>query len=182
MENLELYKEYIETAEKNLSYHNDVADETALKYFRLALNLQPDDSELKKTVSTLDRILNHKNYTYPFDKNETLEFAKVFVDCFNVKGFERLYEIVSDNFVFIGKYFGRTKKGFIDSIYSERKSWQGMTTKVGIYSNDEIQIPCVILNDFGVLFLDIDNGKIIRVFERKISETIEKNELTEWND
>ncbi len=182
MDKVELYKEYIETAEKNLSYHNEVADKTALKYFNLALDLQPDNSELKKTVSTLDRILNHTNYTYPFDKNETLEFAKLFVDCCNVKGFERLYDIISDDFVFIGKYFGKTKKGFIDSIYSERKSWQGMTTKVGIYSNDDKKIPCVILNDFGLLFFDLDNGKLIRAFEQKIGETAEKRKLTEWNE
>lgn len=182
MEKLELYKEYIETAEKNLSYHNEIADETALKYFRLALDLQPDDFELIKTVSTLDKILNHKNYSYPFDTNETLEFAKLFVDCCNVKGFERLYEIISDDFVCISKTFGRTKKAFIDSIYYERKSWKGMTTKIGLYSNNDKQIPCVILNDFGVLLFDLDNGKLIRAFEHKIGETIEKSKLSEWNE
>jgi hypothetical protein len=182
MDKLELYKEYIETAEKNLSYHNDVADETALKYFRLALDLQQDNNELKKTVSNLDKILNHKNYTYPFDINETLKFAKLFVDCCNVKGFDRLYDIISDDFVFIGKYYGRTKKGFIDSIYSERKSWQGMTAKVGFYSCDDKKTPCVILNDFGVLFFDLENKKIIRAFEQKIGQTIEKSKLTEWNN
>ncbi len=181
MSDQKLYEEYIETAEKNLSFHNDIADEIALKYFKLALDLRPDENELKNTVATLDRIINHKNYTYPFDQSESLEFVKLFVDCCNVKGFERLYDFLSDSFVCIGKYFGKTKKSFIDSIYAERKSWKGMTTKVGIYSNQDKQIPCVILNDFGALFFDIENGKIVRAFENKIGETIDKSKLTEWN-
>ncbi|TAF77404.1 MAG: hypothetical protein EAZ53_02710 [Bacteroidetes bacterium] len=176
------FNEYIETAEKNLSYHNDLADETALKYFKIALELRPNENELKNTVATLDKIINHKNYSYAFDDRVTFEFAKLFVDCCNVKGFERLYEIISDDFVFIGKYFGRTKKGFIDSIYIERKSWQGLMTKIGKYTFDNRQIPCIILNDYGVLFLDIDKGKIVRAFDKKIGETIDKNTLTEWNE
>ncbi len=176
------YEEYIDLAEKNLSYHNDLADETALNYYRLAYELRPTDNELKQTIATLDKIVNHRNYNYPIDDNETLDFAKLFVDCCNVKGFERLYNIIADDFVCISKYFGRTKKSFIDSIYIERKSWQGMTTKVGKYLRDDRQIPCIILNDHGVLFLNIYDKKIVRIFEKKIGEGIDKEKLIEWND
>lgn len=176
------FNDYVQIAEKNLSYHNDGADETALKYFRLALEIKPEHKETQKTFSILDKIVNHKNYKYPIDDILTLETCKVFVECCNVKGFERLYDIISDDFICISRYFGRTKKAFIDTIYFERKSWQGLITKVGVYAIDDKKRPCVILNDFGVLFFDLEDSKIIRAFEYKIGETIEKNKLTEWKE
>lgn len=181
MENLELFKEYIETAKKNLSYKNDSADEVALKYYKMALDIKPIDEEVRKNYETLDKIVNYKNYNYPLDYKNTLDLAKLFVDCCNVKEFERLYTIISDDFVCISKYFGRTKKSFIDSIYFERKSWKGMTTKVGKYFNGDRQIPCIILNDHVVLFLNIDNNKIVRIFEKKIGEEVEKTKISEWH-
>ena len=48
MENLEQFKEYIETAEKNLSFSNDNADEVALKYYKMALEINPTDTEVKQ--------------------------------------------------------------------------------------------------------------------------------------
>lgn len=176
------FNDYVQIAEKNLSYHNDSADETALKYFRMALEIKPEHKETQKTFSLLEKIVNYKNYKYSVDDNLTLEMCKIFVDCCNVKGFERLYDIISDDFICVSRYFGRTKKAFIDSIYFERKSWQGLITKVGTYAIDDKKSPCVILNDFGVLFFDLENSKIIRAFEKKIGETIDKNKLTEWKE
>ena len=45
MENLEQFKEYIEIAEKNLSFSNDNADEVALKYYKMALDILPATSK-----------------------------------------------------------------------------------------------------------------------------------------
>jgi len=174
------FNDYVRIAEKNLSYHNDIADETALKYFKRALAIKPKHNDTQNKFSMLDKIVNYKKYKYPFEYNLTLEKCKLFVECCNIKGFERLFDIISDDFICISRYFGRSKKAFIDSIYFERKSWQGLITKIGIYSSDENNIPCVILNDFGVLFFDIENGKIVRAIEKKIGETIDKNKLTEW--
>lgn len=182
MGNLELFQKYIAIAQKNLSYKNDSADEVALKYFKMALDLKPSDEEVRTNYEKLDKIVNYKNYNYPFDDKNALCLAKLFVDCCNVKEFERLYTIISDDFVCISKYFGRTKKSFIDSIYFERKSWQGMTTKVGKYLNGDRQIPCIILNNHCVLFFNIDKNKIVRVFEKKIGVEIEKAKLSEWHD
>lgn len=176
------FNDYVQIAEKNLSYHNDLADETALKYFKMALEVKPDDIEIKKTFTTLDKIVNHKNHVYVSSDESKLDFCKIFVECCNVKGFERLYDLISDDFVCTSKYFGRTKKAFIDSIYFERKSWQGLTTKIGIYTKDDKKTPCVMLNDFGVLLFDLENDKLVRAFEHKIGETIDKSKLTEWND
>jgi hypothetical protein len=173
------FKDCIQTAEQNLSYG---ADEIALKYFKMALEIKSFDNETNHTYNTLDKIVNHNNYKYPIDDRKTLELCKIFIDCCNVKGFERLYDLISDDFVCISKYFGRTKKAFIDSIYFERKSWQGLTTKIGLYSNDEKKTPCVILNDFGILLFDIESEKIVRAIENKIGETIDKNKVTEWEE
>jgi hypothetical protein len=182
MNDQKLYDEYVEIADKNISFHNDHADETALKYFKLALELRPNDTELKNTILTLDKIVNYKNYNYTFDNKVTIELSNLFVECCNVKGFERLYDIISDEFVFIGKYFGRTKNSFIESIYSERKSWNGMIVKLGKYDSDNKQIPCIILNDYGVLFLDVENGKIVRAFEKKIGKIIDRSKLEQINE
>lgn len=126
MEKLEQFKEYIETAEKNLSFSNDNADEVALKYYKMALEINPTDTEVKQQYETLDKIVNHKNYKYSINEEQTIELMKIFVDCCNVKEFERLYKIISDEFVCISRYFGRTKKSFIDSVYFERKSMMGL--------------------------------------------------------
>lgn len=120
MENIELFKEYIETAEKNLSYGNDTADEVALKYFKMALDINPTNTEINKKFETLNKIVNHKNYKYPIDDKKTIELMKVFVDCCNVKEFEKLYKIIDDDFICVTRNVGRTKDSFIDSIYFER--------------------------------------------------------------
>ena len=110
MENLEQFKEYIEIAEKNLSFSNDNADEVALKYYKMALDINPTDTAVRQQYETLDKIVNHKNYKYSINDEQTIELMKIFVDCCNVKEFERLYNIISDDFVCISRYFGRTKK------------------------------------------------------------------------
>jgi hypothetical protein len=177
MDNLELFKEYLETAEKNLSYSNDSADEVALKYFKMALEINPTDNEVKQQYETLDKIVNHKNYKYSVNDEQIIELMKIFVDSCNVKEFERLYKIISDDFVCISRYFGRTKKAFIDSVYFERKSMMGLWTEIFKYENKDRQIPCVKLNDYGVLFFNIENDKIIRVFEYRIDEKLDRNKL-----
>jgi hypothetical protein len=177
MGNLELFKEYLETAEKNLSYSNDSADEVALKYFKMALEINPTDNEVKQQYETLDKIVNHKNYKYSVNDEQIIELMKIFVDSCNVKEFERLYKIISDDFVCISRYFGRTKKAFIDSVYFERKSMMGLWTEIFKYENKDRQIPCVKLNDYGVLFFNIENDKIIRVFEYRIDEKLDRNKL-----
>jgi len=182
MDNLELFKEYIELAEKNLSYSNDSADEVALKYLKMALEINPTDTKVKQQYETLDKIVNHKNYKYSISDEQTIELMKIFVDSCNVKEFERLYKIISDDFVCISRYFGRTKRAFIDSVYFERKSMMGLWTEVFQYENKERQIPCVKLNDYGVLFFNIENDKIIRVFEYKIDEKLDRNKLTKWKN
>lgn len=55
MEKLEQFKEYIETAEKNLSFSNDNADEVALKYYKMALEINPTDTEVKQQYETLEK-------------------------------------------------------------------------------------------------------------------------------
>ena len=45
------YNELIEDAEKNLSYNNDIAYETALKFFKQASELKPDNIELIKKIN-----------------------------------------------------------------------------------------------------------------------------------
>ncbi len=170
MENLELFTDYIKTAERNLSYSNDSADEVALKYYKLALAINPAVIEVKKQYEILDKIVNHKNYKYSIDDELTIELIKIFVDCCNGKEFERLYKVISDEFVCIGRYFGRTKKTFIESISFERKSMMGLWTEIFQYENNERPIPCVKLNNYGVLFFNIENEKIIRAFDYKIDE------------
>jgi hypothetical protein len=182
MENQELFKEYLETAEKNLGYANDSADEVALKYYKMALDINPNDTETKKKFQILDKIVNHKNYKYPIDDQKTVELIKVFVDCCNVKEFERLYKVIADDFVCISRYFGRTKQGFIDSVYYERKSMMGLRTEENIYQTKDREVPCVKLNDFGVLFFNIENDKIVRVFEYKIGEQIDREKLMKMNN
>ncbi len=182
MSNLDLFREYVEIAEKNLSYKTDVADETALKYYRMALEIDPDDPRANIQYIILDKLVNHKNYTYPIDDQKTIELIKVFVDCCNVKEFDRLYNIISDDFVCISRYFGRTKKEFIESIYSERKSMFGMFTEVFQYENKSRKIPCVFLNSYGVLFFNIENNLILRAFEYKIDEKIDRKKLTKLNE
>ena len=182
MENLEQFKEYIEIAEKNLSFSNDNADEVALKYYKMALDINPTDTAVRQQYETLDKIVNHKNYKYSINDEQTIELMKIFVDCCNVKEFERLYNIISDDFVRISRYFGRTKKAFIDSVYFERKSMMGLWTEIFQYENEDRQIPCVKLNDFGVLFFNIENDKIIRAFEYKIDNYLDRQKLTKWKE
>jgi hypothetical protein len=182
MENLELFKEYLETAEKNLSFSNDSADEVALKYYKMALEINPTDTAVKRQCDTLDKIVNHKNYKYLINDEQTIELMKIFVDSCNEKEFERLYKIISDDFVCISRYFGRTKKTFIDSVYFERKSMIGLWIEIFQYKNNDRQIPCIKLNDFGVLFFNIENEKIIRAFEYKIEGNINRDKLTKWKE
>jgi len=182
MGNKELFKEYIEMAEKNIGYANDSADEVALKYLKMALEIDPTNTIAKQQYEILDKIVNHKNYKYSINDEQTIELMKIFVDSCNVKEFERLYKIISDDFVCISRYFGRTKKAFIDSVYFERKSMMGLWTEVFQYENKDRQIPCVKLNDYGVLFFNIENDKIIRVFEYKIDEKLDRNKLTKWKN
>ena len=182
MGNKELFKEYIEIAEKNLGYANDSADEVAIKYLKMALDLNPTDTVTKKKYETLDKIVNHKNYKYPIDDQKTIELMKVFVDCCNVKEFERLYKIIDDNFVCVTRNMGRTKESFIEGIYFERKSMMGLWTEIFQYENKERKIPCIKLNDYSVLFFNIENDKIIRAFKYKIDEYIDREKLTKWKE
>lgn len=182
MDNLEQFKEYIDTAEKNLSFSNDSADEVALKYYKMALEINPTDAEVRQLYETLDKIVNHKNYKYSLDDEQTIELMKIFVDSCNVKEFERLHKILSDEFVCISRYFGRTKKAFIDSVYFERKSMMGLRTEIFQYKTNDRKIPCVKLNDFGVLFFNIENDKIIRAFEYKIDDKLDRNKLVRWTE
>lgn len=175
-------QDLIESAEKNLSYKNDSADEIALRDFKRAYELKPDNEELKRQIFLLDRIVNYKDYNYPINDKETKDFVKLFVECCNVKGFERLYDIVSEDFVCISRYFGRTKQGFIDSVYYERKSIMGLWTESNIYQSKDREVPCVKLNDFGVLFFNIENDKIVRAFEYKIGEQIDRDKLKKMNN
>lgn len=176
------FNEYIETADKNLSYGNDSADEVALKYYKMALEINPTDTEVRQLYQTLDKIVNHKNYKYSINDEQTIELMKIFVDCCNVKEFERLHKIISDDFVCISRYFGRTKKAFIDSVYFERKSLMGLWTEIFQYENNDRKIPCIKLNDFGVLFFNIENDKIIRAFEYKIDDKLDRNKLVRWTE
>lgn len=182
MEKLEQLKEYILTAEKNLSFLNDNADEVALRYYKMALEINPTDPEVKQQYETLEKIVNFKNYNYSINDEQTIELMKIFVDCCNVKEFERLYKIISDDFVCISRYFGRTKKSFIDSVYFERKSMMGLCTEICQYENKDRQVPCIKLNDFGVLFFNIENNKIIRTFEYKIDEKLDRKKLAKWTE
>jgi len=180
MGDIELFREYIETAEKNLGYANDSADEVALKYYKMALDIKPNDNETKNKFEILDKIVNHKNYKYAIDDQKTIELIKVFVDCCNVKEFERLYKIITDDFVCISRNLGRTKESFINSIYYERKSLMGLMTEVFQYENNDRKIPCIKLNDFGILFLNTENEKIIRAFEYKIDNFLDRQKITKW--
>jgi hypothetical protein len=65
----------------------------------MALDINPTDTEVKQQYETLDKIVNHKNYKYSINDEKTIELMKSFVDCCNVKEFERLYKIISDDFV-----------------------------------------------------------------------------------
>jgi hypothetical protein len=133
-------------------------------------------------MKPLTKIVNYKNYNYPINDQQTIELMKIFVDSCNVKEFERLYKIISDDFVCISRYFGRTKKAFIDSVYFERKSLMGLWTEISQYENKDRLIPCVNLNNFGVLFFNIENDKIVRAFEYKIDEKIDKDKLMKWKE
>jgi len=172
----------IESAEKNLSYKNDSADKIALRDFKRAYELSPEHKDLKRQIDLLDKIVNYKDYNYPINDRETESFVKLFVECCNVKGFERLYDVVSEDFVCISRYFGRTKQGFIDSVYYERKSMIGLWTECNIYQTKDREVPCVKLNDFGVLFFNIENDKIVRAFEYKIGEQIDRDKLKKMNN
>ena len=182
MENLEQFKEYIETAEKNLSFSNDNSDKVAMMYYKMALEINPTDNEVQQKYKTLDKIVNHKNYKYSINDEQTIELMKIFIDCCNEKEFEKLYKIISDDFVCISRYLGRTKKSFIDSVYFERKSMMGLRTEIFKYENNDRQIPCVKLNDFGVLFFNIENDKLIRAFEYKIDDKLDRNKLVRWEE
>ena len=182
MENKELFIEYIEIAKKNLGYANDSADEVALKYLKMALDLYPTDTETKKKFDKLDKIVNHKNYIYPIDDKKTIELMKVFVDSCNAKEFERLYNIIDDDFVCVTRNMGRTKEIFIESIYFERKSMMGLRTEIFQYENKERKIPCIKLNDYCVLFFNIENNNIIRAFKYKIDDYIDREKLTKWEE
>jgi hypothetical protein len=171
------FNDLMKLVEENLSYRNDSTDKAALSNLKKALKLKPDDIEIKHQINLLDRIVNYKNYTYPINDKKTEKFVKFFVECCNEKGFERLYDIISEDFVCISRYFGRTKQGFIDSIYLERKSMMGLWTTPNLYETKEREIPCVNLNNFGILFFNIDSDKIIRAFEYKIGEQIDKTRL-----
>lgn len=182
MENLEKYKEYIETAEKNLGYSNDSADEVALKYYKMALEINPTDTDVKKQYETLDKIVNHKNYQYPINDEQSIELMRVFVDSCNVKEFERLYKILADDFVCISRYFGRTKKAFIDGVYFERKSMMSLRMELFQYETKNMLNFCIKLNDFEVLFFNTENDKIIRAFEYKIDSNLDRKKLTKWTE
>lgn len=175
-------RDLIESAEKNLSYKNDSADEIALRDYKRAFELEPANTDLKRQIYLLDKIVNYKDYNYPINDKGTELFVNLFVECCNEKGFERLYDIVSDDFVCISRYFGRTKQGFIDSVYYERKSMMGLWTESNIYQIKDREVPCVKLNDFGVLFFNIKNDKIVRAFEYKIGEQIDREKLKKMNN
>lgn len=175
-------RDLIESAEENLSYKNDSADEIALRDFKRAYELKPESKDLKKQIDLLDKIVNYKDYNYPINDKGTELFVNLFVECCNEKGFERLYDIVSDDFLCISRYFGRTKQGFIDSVYYERKSMMGLWTESNIYPIKDREVPCVKLNDFGVLFFNIENDKIVRAFEYKIGEQIDREKLKKMNN
>ena len=100
----------------------------------------------------------------------------------SVKEFERLYEIISEDFVCITGYFGKTKMTFIDSVYFERKSMMGFWTEIFQYESKDRQVPCIKVNDNGVLFFNIENEKIIRIFEYNIEVNIDRNKLTKWTE
>ncbi len=182
MSNSKIFKEYIETAEKNLTYSNDSADEVALKYYKMALEINPTLTEVARKYEILDKIVNYRNYKYSINDEQTIELMKVFVDCCNVKEFERLYEIISEDFVCITGYFGKTKMTFIDSVYFERKSMMGFWTEIFQYESKDRQVPCIKVNDNGVLFFNIENEKIIRIFEYNIEVNIDRNKLTKWTE
>lgn len=175
-------RDLIETAEKNLSYKNDSADEIALRDYKRAFELEPENTYLKQQIFLLDKIVNYKDYDYPINDKETANFVKLFVECCNEKGFERLYDIISEDFVCISRYFGRTKQGFIDSVFYERKSMMELWTESNIYQTKDREVPCVKLNDFGVLFFNIENDKIVRAFEYKIGEQIDRDKLKKMNN
>jgi hypothetical protein len=172
------FQEFIDTAEKNLSYNNDSADEIALTYLKNAYQLKPEDTDLKQRIDLLDKIVNFKNYTYQINDNDTEKLVSLFVECCNKKGFERFYDFISDDFVCISRIFGRSKKGFINSIYYERISLMGLWAESNKYLVQERQIPCVKLNDYGVLFFNIEKEKIVRAFEYKIGDHIDRKKLT----
>ena len=175
-------RDLIELAEKNLSYRNDNANKIALEYFKRAYELKPENKYLKHQVNLLDKIVNYKDYNYLTNKRVTEKFIKLFVECCNEKGVAGLYDIISEDFVCITQYFGKTKQGFIDSIYYERLSMVGLWTECNIYQTKDEEIPCVKLNDYGVFFFNIENNKIVRVFEYKIGEQIDRKKLKKMNN
>lgn len=182
MESLKLFNEYLETAEKNLSYKNESADATALKYYQLALELDPGNIAVKQKINILDKVINYKNYNYAINDEQTLKLIKIFVNCCNVREFDRMYQIIADDFVCICLELGRTKKSFIDNIYFARKSIMGLRTELLKYESDGRIIPCVKLNDKGVIFFNIENDKIIRAFYYKIDDNLIRNKLTKTHD
>ena len=149
------FLECIDIAEKNLGYHNDNSDKIALNYFIEAKKYNPNDKGLNEKISILDKIVNYKNYNYPINDNIAMDLVELFVEYCNVGGFENLHNIISDDFICICRHFGRTKNEFIDSIYFERKTFVGLWTEIGTYEMNDRKIPCVILNNFGVLFFNI---------------------------
>ena len=58
----------------------------------------------------------------------------------------------------------------------------GLWTEIFQYENKDRQIPCVKLNDFGVLFFNIENDKIIRAFEYKIDKYLDRQKRTKWEE
>lgn len=171
------YNELIEDAEKNLSYNNDIAYETALKFFKQASDLKPDNIELIKKINWLDKFINYKNYKYQNEETEIVKFAEIIIDCINVKEFERLYNLISDDFVFIGEYLGKSKSSFIDSVYWLRKGFSGLYADLRFYIKDDKKIPCICFNNSGVLFLNIDDNKIVRIFHYEIGKQINPDKL-----
>lgn len=171
------YEQFISIAESNLSNNNEMADIAALEYFKKAFSISQADKDVGQTINLLERIINYKNYKYKFDFDENIRFVNLFVECCNVKGFERLYNIIADDFVCISREFGRNKKGFIDSIYWLRKSWTGCKIEIGVYEFHYGKKPCVILDDYGILIFDIERNKIIRAFEYKIDKQLERLKL-----
>ena len=175
--------EYIEQAENNIRYRKDNTDEIALNYYKMALDLCPTDTQLRKKYESLDKFVNHKNYTYPPNDYHTLVMLnKIFVDSCNVQEFDRLYDIIADDFVCITRSLGRTKESFIDSIDSERISFMGLRTELCQYSQNNEQIPCISINNYGVLFFNIENNKIIRAYEYKIKTELDSSKLTKFRE
>ena len=175
----ELYDYYISLAESNLSTNSISEDIEALKNYKKAFTINPCDKEVEQTILLLERIVNYKDYKYKFDFESNLKFVKLFIECCNERGFERLFEFLSDDFVCLSKDMGWSKKGFIDTIYWIRKSVLGYSIKLGVYEFEFGKKPCAIINDFGIIIFDIEYNKVIRVFEYNIDKQLNRAKLKE---